>query len=129
MLNCKEYNEFKEKLNALFTDLRTTYSIIARQNFSCCRSCAGCELGQKLDEYIAKNKFKRGAVFYTRQCNENLGDGFVYISYFGKDYTTEQIGECVVESANKVGLTVDWDHRPSTCIKLLAPALASPIFT
>ena len=123
----------KYKLNAAFNNLRKQ-GFIARQNFSCCSSCAGYELASYVKELSpAKQAKVKGAITYTRQDGQdafedrsrrwpyhNRGPRTLLIGYgpigvhgvgdFG--LPTAEVGQALKAALEAEGLQVDWDGDP-----------------
>lgn len=129
-------NDVKDKLNQAFALLRKK-GYIARQNFSCCRNCAGYELATNVSSMPDSKRVKvRGCVFYTRQDGEAFAEPRgrarfyrkpaegLYLSFGPLDTTahgqvgvdTKQVGEETVEACRAFGLNVEWDGNPNTRI-------------
>jgi len=102
--------EFKEKLNNLFKELRKI-GYVARQNFSCCTSCASYELG----DYFSKKGIPEGkgrkAVYYHHQNTQDIDKGFIHLGWSGD-------GTVITTLAKKVGLKVDWNGSKDNKIKV-----------
>lgn len=128
--------DFKAKMGNAFKGMRSE-GLMARQTFSCCRSCAGYELATTL-----KNKTKaekdafKGCAFYTKQDAPPREDSRdfrffegLYISYgpLGvsgeKDYglPTEEVGAVVKRCLEQAGLEVEWDGTPESRIFVRFP--------
>lgn len=122
---------FKAKLGNAFKTMRTE-GLMARQSFSCCRSCAGYELATNLKaKPKAEKEAFKGCAFYTKQDAPPREDSRdfrsfdgLYISYgpLGvsgeKDYglPTEEVGVLVKRCVEAAGLEVEWDGKPETRI-------------
>lgn len=123
----------QEKLNEAFKLLRKE-GLIARQRFSCCRGCAGCEIADEVSGKVdAGKKLPKGAVFYTRQGGfwggSTPGSRFArptkcYLS-FGNVSTskhgdiglpTVEVGKLICKVLDKVGLHYEWDGTEDQCI-------------
>lgn len=93
----------KTQLTKAFSDLRKI-GYLARQNFSCCQSCAWAE--------IPDDKSER-AVFYHRQDHMGMREtGEVYLSWAGN-------GHEIVNVLKSNGLSVEWDGTPSRRIRVI----------
>lgn len=115
----------KAKLTAAFATLRKQ-GFIARQNFSCCGSCAGYEIAEYVKELSPARQAKvKGAITYNRQSAENAfhprwGNGHLYIGFgpvsvhevgqFG--LPTVEVGNALKAALEEQGLTVEWDGDP-----------------
>ena len=127
-LHGDDYDEFKDKLKSFFEALKKK-RLYARQNFSCCGSCAGCELGEKLRVSQTRKTPKHGFVTYNRQDNQNIPYGYVYMSYatLGNKEEDTRLGQLVIKTAAEMGLATEWNGSASTRIKVIAPCKASPL--
>lgn len=120
--------------NELFKTLRKE-NFLAKQNFSCCNSCAGYELTEIAFEKYNQNKPYKGFVFYHNQNTEDMKrTGFCYLSYGHITHydensipTTistidniEDVGKRVVEICKELGLYFEWDGNPGSKIKIKA---------
>ena len=121
----------KEKRNAAFRDLRKA-GFIAKQNFSCCGSCAGYEIAAQVKEMSeAKRARVQGTVFYTKQDAARMrdsgrgwsyrpGSNKLFLAYgpvsvhevgeFGVPVT--ESGYLIKAALEKQGLQVEWDGDP-----------------
>lgn len=100
--------EDKEKLNELFKALRKA-GYIARQNFSCCGSCASYELGEILKK---KGRTDEKAVYYHRQDAEYFRNyGKVMLGWGGN-------GQEIADLARGLGIRTDWNGEDSRRIEL-----------
>jgi hypothetical protein len=118
------------QLSNAFKALRKL-GLIAKQNFSCCGSCAGYALATRVSEMPeAKRNKVKGIVFYHRQDAERLPlGGETYLSY-GQVGTqawgdigepTVWIGEQIVKVLREHGLEAEWDGQPETRILVRFP--------
>lgn len=129
----RKIQEAKNRLTLAFALLRKK-GLIARQRFSCCRSCAGYELATYASDAVDKDSRQKdkikGCVFYTRQSDfvEKYGRSYracsLYLS-FGQLETTKhggigletvEVGKLVCECLKEVGLPFEWDGNPDECI-------------
>jgi hypothetical protein len=130
------------KLNQAFALLRKQ-GFIARQNFSCCQSCAGCEIANKVSANLDKGmdpKAFKGCVFYTKQDGEALKpygrhnqDRFthMYLSYGPVDtdkhgsqgLNSKEVGQALLQVLTSVGIEVEWDGNENTRIAVLLESL------
>lgn len=121
----------RDRLNEAFARMRRT-GLVARQNFSCCGSCASAELASVLR---AKPR-KVGAAYYHRQEGARLrgwrtkwgsyrdGAEKVSVGYGSLEGAVERdayVGGLVAEAAKAAGLGVEWDGDPSRCVIILLP--------
>ena len=110
------------KLTQAFKALRSA-GFIARQNFTCCSSCAGAQLSKDFGAMPTHKQARvKGAVFFHRQDGESLREGGDMCIRFGTvkpgDHRAEDaaIGGVAVEYLKAAGLAVDWDGDPARCI-------------
>ncbi len=116
----------KAKLTAAFKAMRA-HGIIARQNFLCCGSCAGSQLGEDLKK--PRNEKKAGAVYFHRQDDQSRQEGYnFHIGYGARDgldlaslgvevesdakaddAATEYVGRITLLCLAEAGLEVEWD--------------------
>lgn len=121
-----------ERLNNAFRDLRKQ-GFVARQNFSCCGTCAWCELATMIGERVTNGRVKvdavRGVVFFHRQDAAHLdNDGGCFIA-FGAVFVSEldrRVGDDAAESGRVVnatfhrhGFNTIWDGNPDKRIYLI----------
>lgn len=119
------------KLATAFAAIRKE-GVIARQRFSCCRSCAGVALANEVEVKIdAGKKPPKGAVFYSKQQGFLQGSGRraevhkLFLS-FGSLHTekhgeigdTLEVGKIVCKALTDVGLAFKWDEDPDKCIEI-----------
>lgn len=119
----------KDKLNKAFSLMRKA-GLMARQNFSCCSSCAGYALASAMEHQPAKKRAKvKGVCFYHRQDAADLRDGHDIMLRYGQLHTeahgplgllTVQVGRLVVECLEQAGLSYEWSGNSSECITVLA---------
>ena len=113
------YYDAKDMLTKAFKLIRKQ-KIIARQNFSCCGSCASYDIGASITE--KRNLGKKlpiGAVFYSRQGEEQFKrTGKVYLNFMPADSSlkgdehdeeTKKVGLIVTDTLRSVGLNVVWN--------------------
>ncbi|OKK08236.1 hypothetical protein AMK26_04260 [Streptomyces sp. CB03234] len=88
--------------------------IVAREDFTCCRTCGMSEIGEEGDAS------SRGFVFFHSQCTAGAAAGhglyLLYGGFDGSEETTAAIGREVVAALGEEGLTVDWDGSPEQAI-------------
>lgn len=103
--------EDKEKVNQLFLNLRKS-GYIARQNFTCCGSCASYELGEYC-ETKGIPEGQRKVVYYHRQDTDRFQDrGRLMLGWSGN-------GTEIVRMAKDLGITTAWDGSEDTRIELV----------
>lgn len=125
----------KEKLTKAFAQLRKA-GFVAKQNFSCCGSCASYEIATahaKLSK--AKRAKVRGAVFYHAQDNEVFkrgrrvyprGEERLFISYGTIEargceptvLTMKEVGAFLVQVLRENGIECKWDGDPSIRVEV-----------
>jgi len=104
--------------------------LVARQNFSCCGSCAGYELTTDVAAMPSKKRAKvKGVCFYHRQDTARMDKGDDLMLRFGPVDSKEhgqigleavQVGHLVVQCLIKAGLGYEWDGTASRCILVRA---------
>lgn len=119
----------KAKLNVAFSLMRKA-GLAARQNFSCCSSCAGYALTQSVEDKPAKKRSKiQGTCFYHRQDAAGLLAGDDLMLRYGPlnsekhgqiGLETVEVGRLVVACLADAGLDYEWSGNPSECITVLA---------
>lgn len=104
-----------ERLSRAFLALEGL-GVIARENFTCCRSCGRAEIG------AAGPSDARGFVYFHQQCTDAAAAGhgltLLYGGFDGAAETTVSIGREVVAALDAVGLPVCWDGDPSRGIEV-----------
>ena len=117
-----------ERLNELFKELRRSANVVARRNFRCCNTCASEELNE-----VAKERNKRGVVYYHRQDNDSLKEGGEYvmlgygatnaegISISCNSAESFRIGVAIQKAARKVGLSAKWNGDVNMKIEIQLP--------
>ncbi|PRY01907.1 DUF6891 domain-containing protein [Allonocardiopsis opalescens] len=102
-----------DRLTEVFGELSAA-GVVARENFTCCRSCGLAEIGAEADDRT------RGFVFYHYQDTEAAAAGSgLYLAYGGFDgseETTAAVGREVADALRGAGFQVSWDGSPSTRI-------------
>jgi hypothetical protein len=87
---------------------------LARENFTCCRSCGESEIGGE------GAPDARGFVYFHTQCTDSAAAGngltLLYGGFDGSSETTAAIGHEVVAALEAVGLHAEWDHDPGRAI-------------
>lgn len=95
--------DMKYRLNKAFAAMRAM-GLIARQNYECCSSCAGCAITEDAVIKVTKGKKVNGAVFYHHQDTESFKDGETLHIRFGQ-LNSQQVGPIGLETV-KVGALV-----------------------
>ncbi|MFJ9845979.1 DUF6891 domain-containing protein [Kitasatospora sp. NPDC101155] len=102
-----------DKLARAFAALADA-DIVAREHFTCCRSCGLAEIGAEA------SPGSRGFVFFHSggTADAVLGNGLTL--YFGgfddSEQTTASVGRQVVAALEQAGLSVDWNGDPGRAI-------------
>jgi len=119
----------RENLSTAFKLMRKA-GLIARQNFTCCSSCGGYAMAERVKEMTPERRTKvKGCVFYHSQDAARLREGGnLYLGYgpvgvhevgdFG--LPTEEVGALVVKALASAGLSYEWDGKPSSRIEVIA---------
>ena len=120
----------REGLLAVFKELRTKHSFIAKSNYMC---CSGCVLADLFDKAKApSSRRKKYFTFWTKQDNEAFDAyGFqrlyrkeiwgIYLNYGvmeepASDAATIEAGNIMVKVLKEHGFDVEWSGKPSSCI-------------
>ena len=114
-----DISQFRTRLGLAFRAMRKA-DLVARQNFSCCGSCAGYEIATDIKAMPDAQRAKvRGCAFYTRQTAADFNRrGFtgLYIPYGPVDVDDVQVGldtvavgQIVATSLKEAGIIVVWD--------------------
>ncbi|KAJ5439526.1 uncharacterized protein N7458_010524 [Penicillium daleae] len=105
-----------EKLESAFDSLEHEQKILARMNYTCCRTCGVAEIGGDSDENT------QGYVFFHEQGTERLVSCGRILLYFGSftdsESKNEAIGKAIVGSLRSGGLSVEWSGDPTTAIEV-----------
>jgi hypothetical protein len=120
--------ELRSKLKTAFRNLRKQNQLVALANYSCCQSCAGYAIGQRIEQNPSKY---RGYVFWTKQDDEVLEDlNFVYLAFGSKRITANSntpqeesnviIGREIKHELEKTGLKVEWNETANERIKVVS---------
>lgn len=97
----------KALFNKAFAELRKL-GYTAKQNFSCCRSCAWVELTEEE---------RKKAVFFSKQSTEELNkQGRVYLSWSGD-------GNLIKSTFEKYGCKVEWEGASDRSIFIEVPLM------
>ncbi|MFJ4415061.1 DUF6891 domain-containing protein [Streptomyces sp. NPDC088925] len=105
-----------ERLTRAFTALDAA-GVVAREDFTCCRSCGMGEIGAEAGPGGA-----RGFVFFHEQCTDGAVNGGGLRLYYGgfddEERTTAAIGREVVAALAAAGLRTTWDGSPARAIEV-----------
>lgn len=114
-------------LSKAFANLRKA-GFVARQNFTCCASCAADQIRQDVLKMPVEKRAKvRGMVYYHHQDAANMRrDGKLFVRYGqialdGWDTTPlidAEVGEAVFKAFREVGLIPAWDGDPFRCVEV-----------
>lgn len=108
-----------ERITAVFAGLDGR-GIVARENFTCCRSCGLAEIGAEREE--GDTREVRGFVFFHSQCTEGVAAGgglsLLYGGFDGSEKTTAAVGREVTAALSEAGLSVTWDGSPGSAIEV-----------
>ncbi|WP_405799839.1 DUF6891 domain-containing protein [Streptomyces sp. NBC_01506] len=108
-----------ERIAAVFAGLDTR-GIVARENFTCCRSCGLAEIGAESE--AGDTEAVRGFVFFHAQGTERVAAGgglsLYYGGFDGSEETTTAVGREVAAALTDAGLAVKWDGEPGTAIEV-----------
>lgn len=130
----------KTLVNELFKILRSAYGFVAKQNFSCCGSCAGSEIASN------ENNHAKPGTFYSRQGNDAWKQNHsrydnsitetlhspLYLSWsvirnsaLADEHGEPVEGECelnvaavIQRTAQRLGLGAEWDGTKANCVML-----------
>lgn len=114
----------RNKLLEVFKELRKE-GFLARANFMCCRTCAGYDLACRAEKLYDQGKEIKGAVFWTRQDEQDFRrSNKMYIAYgpLGtKKHGTiglpaETVGKILCEKLTKYNIPYNWDGNPNVRI-------------
>lgn len=125
----REMDFDKDKLNELFKRLRSEH-LIAKQNFSCCGSCAGYELATIYGDKRKAGEWAhiQGVVFYHRQDADSLStEGGTYLAYgelsfygdgkeplFKTPLSNEAVGEIIKRLCEELNIKYEWNGQGYT---------------
>ncbi|EDY43366.1 DUF6891 domain-containing protein [Streptomyces sp. SPB074] len=105
-----------ERLARAFAALEAA-GVVAREDFTCCRSCGLGEIGAEAGADAA-----RGFVFFHQQNTEDAVRGGGLRLYYGgfddTERTTAAIGHEVVAALTAAGLAAAWDGSPERAIEV-----------
>lgn len=109
--------EFKNKLNAAFKELRS-HGFMALQNYKCCNGCATSGIWNRYRDWTGKKPKPIAWVYYMKQDTEmSDDDGHLYIG-FGifeqlDDRQKQRLSGSLVKSVlEQQGLLIEWDGNP-----------------
>ncbi|MFD3520211.1 DUF6891 domain-containing protein [Streptomyces sp. NPDC058653] len=106
-----------ERITSVFAELDAR-GVVARENFTCCRSCGLSEIGAEPDNPGSV----RGFVFFHTQGTEAVAAGgglsLYYGGFDGSETTTTAIGHEVTTALGSAGLSVRWDGSPGSAIEV-----------
>lgn len=120
---------FKQNLNNAFAALRKQ-GIIARQNFSCCQTCALAQLNIDLKAMTAKKKMKtHGYCFYHSQDNDALKAGKDFHLAFGwtgevtetspSKHAENNVGTLIQQTLKSHGIDSIWNGTLDARIRVI----------
>ncbi|MGL4808389.1 MAG: DUF6891 domain-containing protein [Giesbergeria sp.] len=119
----------KVKLNVAFSLMRKA-GLVARQNFSCCGSCAASELTTDIVAMPTKKRAKvKGVCFYHWQDAKRHMSGDDLMLRYGPVASKEhgqigldavQVGRLVTSCLTQAGLAWEWNGNVSQCILVRA---------
>ena len=87
--------------------------VVARMNFTCCRSCGLAEIGGEVEDEENTSGF---VFFHYDDTDAAVAGGPPFLAYGGFDGTeqaTVEAGWAVKEELARVGLVTEWDGDPS----------------
>lgn len=101
-----------DRLDLAFDKLEDS-GIVARQNFTCCRTCGHAEIGEEIEAAIARGAAVRGYAFYHRQDTERAAEGGgLHLAYGaltpGEDALLA-IAREIVAALKSCGLNAEWN--------------------
>ncbi|MFJ6702803.1 MULTISPECIES: DUF6891 domain-containing protein [unclassified Streptomyces] len=106
-----------ERLSRAFTALERE-GVVAREDFTCCRSCGTAEIGAEAEDAGGA----RGFVFFHRQSTRSAAEGhglsLHYGGFDGSAETTAAVGREVTAALTAAGLSAVWDGDPAKAIEL-----------
>lgn len=111
------------RIRNAFRELRQR-GFLARDNYLCCRECAGTQLCEDATEMGYRGQKIRGAVFFSADDQEKRKElGYFAVSYGPLDTWNGIVGEPALavgyeacDVLRKHGLTVDWDGDEKTAL-------------
>lgn len=126
-----DYKKLKPLIGKAFKQLRQL-GIIARQNFMCCNSCAGNDIGNYIEK-LSDNKRKkiRGMVYFCRQGETSFKEtGDLYLQYCDRstnarpddvDLSTKEVGKLICSVFKKLNIPYNWNGDDNKCIHVVTP--------
>ena len=104
-------------LTKAFQELRGTYHIVSRQNYTCCQTCGCDEMVDLAEKELAKGKAVNGMMFYHNQDHERKEEGQNFRLTYGNldidgqkvGFQTEAVGYIVVSVLSKHGVETEWN--------------------
>lgn len=107
--------DFKARLTVAFKAMRRV-GLIARQSFTCCSSCANCQLAMKVEAMTPEARANvKGVVYYTQQEAGHIDRG-LHLPYGPVDINgsqvgldTRAVGQIVATCLKEAGIEVVWD--------------------
>ena len=105
-------HDYKDRLNLAFRAMRKA-GLVARQNFSCCGTCASYEIRCGIDDMPLSRQSKvLGIAFYHRQdaahMNQRDFDG-MYLSFGEGGLPSVEVGHLVLSCLRQAGIAAEWD--------------------
>lgn len=106
-----------DKLEKAFSSLERNHKVLARMNQGCCKTCGREQVAEDRDDDT------RGYVFFHEQETESIvkgGDLHLTFGSFTKSKKKDQeVGDVVVRSLRRAGLSVKWTGDPRREILVL----------
>lgn len=108
-----------DRLAAAFAALAAR-GIRCEENFSCCQTCAGGELMERIDEDRGRGRVWRGYAYFHQQDTDTAAEGHGLWLAYGRveddgDLAPDAaVGEDVAAALRAQGLAVNWDGRVKT---------------
>lgn len=101
-----------DRFDAAFAELESA-GIVCRHNFTCCCTCAACEIIQEIQDERERGREIIGCVHYNEQDTEAAvrGQG-LYLSYDSVLYSGEaslDIGRRAIAAMEKQGVATTWN--------------------
>lgn len=107
-----------DKLDAAFAAMEKR-GLVARQNFTCCNTCARAEIWGEITE-AEESREVIGYAFYHMQDTEGAAEGgTIYIKYGPTTGTTaEEVGHHICDAFEESGLVVGWSGSADDTIEV-----------
>ena len=108
-----------DRLAAAFAALAAR-GILCAENFSCCQTCAGGELMERIDDDRRAGRAWRGYAYFHEQDTDRAAEGGgLWLAYGlarddGDLASDAAVGEEVTAALRAQGLAVEWDGRVET---------------